>query len=292
MYNLKITTLGIITDIIRRGNTYLTSGEPKAYWLNYSIKRRKMEVVRKINFEKIKKTISNTRLATYQNLNFPTDKFLLGKYIWNVKLSENFYFLLLNLEVALRNSIYNAYLLHYPKKNFFYLYEKDLRQRHQQRKELHSKGCWKMLCGVYFNLSKEEIVVSDGRLISELNFGFWTKFMFDNHYNIIWRTIFMDVFPHIETPQSIDKSKRNLAYKIDKIRKFRNRIFHYEPIFNQNNLDEMHQDIMDILGWIDIDLQKLTILFDEYHKIKNEETNIVEKLSNFGEKNEPSKQTI
>lgn len=239
--------------------------------------------MKKINFEKIKKTISNTRLSTYQNPIFPTDKFLLGKYIWNVKLSENFYFLLLNLEVALRNSIYNAYMLHYPNKKFFYLYEKDLRQRHQQRKELHSKGCWKMLCGVYFNLSKEDTQVTDGRLISELSFGFWTKLMFDNHYNIIWRTIFMDVFPYMKTSKSIDKSKIDLAYKIDKIRKFRNRIFHYEPIFNRNDLDNIHNDIIDILGWIDFDLKELTILFDEYYEIKASEESIVKKLSNFGE---------
>ena len=243
-----------------------------------------MEVSKKINFEKVKKTISNTRLSTYQNSNSQTDKVLLGRYIWNIKLSENFYLLLLNLEVALRNSIYNAYILHYPNKNFFYLYESDLRKRHQQRKELHSKGCWKMLCGVYFNLSKEGTHVSDERLISELNFGFWTKLMFDNHYNIIWRTIFIDVFPYMKIYKSIDKSKIYLAHKIDKIRKFRNRIFHYEPIFNKNNLDEIHQDIIDILGWIDVDLQKLTILFDEHHKIKNSENEIIKKIVNFGEK--------
>lgn len=59
-----------------------------------------MEVLIKKNFEKIKKTISNTRLSTYQNITSLTDEALLGKYIWNIKLSENFYLLLLNLEIV------------------------------------------------------------------------------------------------------------------------------------------------------------------------------------------------
>ena len=62
-------------------------------------------------FLELEKAISNSRLTTYQNfLNTSSNEELIKSYILNAKLSENFYFLLQNLEVTLRNAIYDSYM--------------------------------------------------------------------------------------------------------------------------------------------------------------------------------------
>ena len=221
-------------------------------------------------FNSIEKSISSARLSTYKNHTTSNNTQLISNYILNAKISENFYFLLQNLEVALRNAIYDAFKKHYPSDDFFYLYETNSRGRHT-RQEIHDYGCWKMLCGVKYKL-RNEVHLHDGKIIAELNFGFWTKLLLstDNRYTNIWRRIFGDVFPYYHIAHSIDRDKPIVGRKIDDIRIFRNRIFHYEPVFNQANLVQIHDDIIDVLGWINKDMQKLSILFDDFQYMQEE----------------------
>jgi hypothetical protein len=137
-----------------------------------------------------------------------------------------------------------------------------------------------MLCGARYNLSSKGVVINDAKMIAELNFGFWTTILAskDKKYTNMWRKIFNEVFPNYKIIKSVDNDKLDIAKVIDNIRQFRNRIFHYEPIFNQTNLNQIHSDIIEILGWINKDLQALTISFDEFNLIKNKEEHIKKEL--------------
>ena len=139
-----------------------------------------------------------------------------------------------------------------------------------------------MLCGVKYKL-KHIPTLSDGKIIAELNFGFWTELLTsrDNKYTNMWRKIFLDVFPNYEIKSSIDQDKTFIALKIDSIRNFRNRIFHYEPIYNQSDLVKKHIEIFDILTWLNEDMKLLNELFDEFNNIKDCKEKIVEKLTNL-----------
>ena len=241
-------------------------------------------------FKQLEKAISISRLQTYKNSSYLSNEELFGKYIWNVQLSENFYFLLKNLEISLRNSIYDAYTNSYPERSIFHINKED----RYKRKEFHAVGSWKMIKVVKYNLIEEKKEVSDERIISQLNFGFWTKLLLDNHrnYRDMWRQILKDVFPHKPIRYNLDREKKDVAQKLNKIRVFRNRIFHYEPIFNRDDLDNIHKDILNIIGCINPELLTLTKMFDRYEEIVLKEKLIVEQLLEFGEKNESSPQTI
>lgn len=235
-------------------------------------------------FQNIEKSISQSRLSTYKNYSSRTnDKEVIINYVLNAKISENFYFLLQNLEVALRNAIYDSFKLHYPTSDFFFLFETDSRNRYKERKEKHSRECWKMICAAKYNILNRSSNINDGKIIAELNFGFWTTILLstDIKYSNMWRKIFNEVFPNYKVIHSVHSDKTNIGKVLDDIRQFRNRIFHYEPIFNQTNLDQIHSDIIEILGWINKDLQTLTKCFDEFDLIKNKEEYIqkeVEKI--------------
>ena len=222
-------------------------------------------------FNSIEKSISSSRLSTYKNHSANNNTQLIANYVLNAKISENFYFLLQNLEVALRNAIYDTFMKHYPNSNFFYLNETNPRNRYKSRKEKHDRECWKMLCGAKYKL-RNVSNINDGKIIAELNFGFWIKLLLsgDNKYTNMWRTIFVDVFPNYNIAHSVDNDKVVVGDRIDKIRLLRNRIFHYEPIFNYPNLEQIHDDIIEVLGWINKDMQELSILFDDFQYMKEE----------------------
>jgi len=226
-------------------------------------------------YKSLEHSISKSRLSTYKQDNYnETDT--LADYILNAKISQNFYFLLQNLEVTLRNAIYSSYQKHYADQDFFYLNETNSFNRYKNKKEIHSRECWKMLCGVKYKL-RHLPNLTDGKIIAELNFGFWTELLTskDKKYSAMWRTIFPDVFPNYTLQSSIDHDKNFIGSKIDDIRSFRNRIFHYEPIYNQSNLHNKHTEIFEILGWLNNDMKILNELFDEFKYIERDKQNII-----------------
>ena len=232
-------------------------------------------------FKSLERSISSSRISTYKS-NGHTEIETIADYVLNAKISQNFYFLLQNLEVSLRNAIYDSFKKHYPNSDFFYLFENNSFNRYKSKKEKHSRECWKMLCGVKYKL-KHMQTLSDGKIIAELNFGFWTELLTsrDNKYTDMWRKIFLDVFPNYKIKSSIDKDKISIALKIDDIRNFRNRIFHYEPIYNQSDLIKKHIDIFDILTWLNEDMKILNELFDEFKNIEKNKKEIIKKLADL-----------
>ena len=211
-----------------------------------------------LNSTELEDIISKKRLSTYNND--------LSLYIFNAKLSENFFLLLQNLEVGLRNSIYNAFKLKYPNDELFYLYETNLKKRYLSKKEFHSRECWKMLCAVKHNLTKQNIIITNDKIISELNFGFWTKLLTDKHYANMWRKIFNDVFPNKIVELDIDKTKALVAKDFNDLRNFRNRVFHFEPIFNKEP-KLYHQKVLNSTKWMSLSLYEISKEFDNFNNI-------------------------
>ncbi len=226
------------------------------------------------------KYISDKRMETYKK--GTSDNSLteaLELYIWNAKLSENFYFLLQTLEVSFRNAIYASFCDKFPNDNLFFIDETNPREHYRKNKEYHSVECWKMLCKVKYELSKGDMIVSDGKIIAELNFGFWTHLM-SNHYEMrLWRPIIKSVVPNMPKSKSMREA---LLCKLNRIRAFRNRVFHYEPIFNKNLAEPMHSDIMETLGWMSGELREFAESFDEFDALmKSGKQKIAKTLDEF-----------
>lgn len=55
-------------------------------------------------------------------------------------------------------------------------------------------------------------------------------------------------------------------------------MFHYEPIFNKN-IEQIHKDIIIIIGWINKDMQWLSITFDEFKNLQEKINYINERLA-------------
>ncbi|MDM1299788.1 hypothetical protein HXZ94_14925 [Empedobacter falsenii] len=116
-------------------------------------------------------------------------------------------------------------------------------------------------------LQKSGNAISSGKIISDQSFSFWTE-MFELTYYRLLAGRPIQIF--VNLPPST--SRVDILNRLTKIRKFRNRISHYEPIcFQSNNIDfteaiNTYNTIIELVTWIDPSLIKFIKDIDSVNK--------------------------
>ncbi|MCB0085511.1 MAG: hypothetical protein KDE47_31435 [Caldilineaceae bacterium] len=74
-----------------------------------------------------------------------------------------------------------------------------------------------------------------GKVVADLKFAFWERLMLTSQHPIIWAYHFDACFPGslVSAASSTDRRER-LRRNVEKMRTFRNRVAHHEPIFSRN----------------------------------------------------------
>ena len=203
-----------------------------------------------MNINDLEKLLSVKRLGTYYNL-FLTDKEkAIEYYRLNTQISESLYPLLSNLEITLRNSIHNSFSIHYNSPDWFSQFKQP---------ELFDQ----------VNVAKRKILtghnqMTPDKVVAELTFGFWTSLLNKQYAKDFWKPL-MHAFPLLDT---VNKRRDKISYKLNQVRKFRNRIFHYEPICNDlAALETNHNNILEILNWINGDIVSWTKQIDRFDNL-------------------------
>ena len=174
----------------------------------------------------------------------------LACYLWNTLLSESLYPVLQGVEVTLRNSIHKAASEKFGNAGWLdsVLVDPEKRQLENARENLQSRG---------------KDTVPDN-LMSELNFGFWAGLFHHRYEGIFWPQMLRSVFPHI--PRKL-RTRRHIFQRLRRTRHLRNRVFHYEPIWYWDNLDEYHREILDLIRWINPDMAGMVELADRFPEV-------------------------
>lgn len=191
----------------------------------------------------IERAISVDRLSGYRQPGGDAHD-ALARYTWNALLGAALYPTLLHLEVAFRNSLYEAVQAHYPAGPW------------------HTVSCWldqvppilaasdrKRVETAKRRLRRAGKPLTPGRLVAELTFGFWTSLL-DRRYEhgqVLWPTLLKAAFPHLPAAQ---RTRRGVAQRFDRLRLLRNRVFHYEPIWHWHDLRQQHAEMLEALGWL------------------------------------------
>lgn len=106
-------------------------------------------------------------------------------------------------------------------------------------------------------LIRKGLPITSGRMVAEQSFGFWTE-LFENHHYKILRGRPIQVFKYL--PAGVGRSE--VLNELTRIRKFRNRINHNEPICFSNKIIDfkpammVHQSLRNLFYWIDPDLHQ------------------------------------
>lgn len=108
-------------------------------------------------------------------------------------------------------------------------------------------------------LTRYGLPLSAGKIISDQNFGFWTELFELTFYRILsGRPI--QIFGNLPA----NTNRIDVLNRLNKIRNFRNRISHSEPIcFIDNTIDfseaiDVHNTIIELLNWLDPELERFT----------------------------------
>lgn len=176
-------------------------------------------------------------------------------YKGNLKLAQAFHPLLSTVEVVVRNAFYDAIEVHFGdpdwiinEKTGFMSSPALARGRYFLRTQVIRTEA---------DLLGRRIPISSPKIVAEQTFKFWTDLVARHHMAVLSNCP-MNAFPNIPATKTVTDVYQHLK----EIRKFRNRINHCEPIFlygatiSFSLVTQTHQQITDILKWINPDLLK------------------------------------
>ena len=175
--------------------------------------------------------LSNQRLDAYVDFQ---------EYQQNLKNSKESYVLLCMLEVSLRNSINHCFL-----KNISTDWlENDFLNSNSQNKINEVKQ----------RINKNQNTDTHNKIISELSFGFWTALFRKDYAHIMRTKMIKDIFPNLPklSEKFIDRDYINK--KLNHIRVFRNKVFHYDKIINKKEFENIGNEIYELLEYFDKDI--------------------------------------
>lgn len=221
-----------------------------------------------INSEELKKFIPTYSLDRIEAFIYSSDDTIddiIERYQDNIKISQALYPELATLEVILRNSI-NAALCKHISETWL---EDEIANN-----TLLEENDYNLLISAY-NTTKKECLSSkkeltSGRVIANLNFGFWTNLCMKKYNSKIWNKIYFFKGIFVNYP-SKTQAIGVISQKLYAIRKLRNRVFHYEQIFRYPKKTlKLYNEILELLSYLPKDnlnvIQDTSSFLDLYNQ--------------------------
>jgi len=190
---------------------------------------------------KIKSTISEPRIYPY--IRSTTGNNNLQKaiqlYEYNIRLCESLYSILHTFEITFRNKLDQVLIAKYGE--MWYSNPCLLLFDNREKEQIDSIKIKKII--------KDYKLLSYKEIIPNLSLGFWTSLLTKDFYEqSIFAKCISDVFPY---SLHSERNTFNVRDKLEKIRRLRNRVFHYEPIWKPSyNTYERYQTIYLLMKWM------------------------------------------
>jgi len=168
----------------------------------------------------------------------------LARYVWNMALCREVQTPLHILEVCFRNRLHNALTASRGRADWFN--DERLLSLDEQSAVIRAKK----------TLERQRRPFSPGRVVAELNFGFWTGLYGREHENDIVRPTLAATFPHI-----VGRAVRGtVASPLREARLLRNRVSHHEHICFDVALPTKYADILNLIKWMSSEAPELVAL--------------------------------
>lgn len=165
-------------------------------------------------------------------------------YHLNIMVSESFYPVLSVFEVSLRNSLHRVLTELFGTEDW---YRRIASVPGLEDLDTDMRTATGHIC-------RRGEMVSASKVVAELTLGFWVRLLNAKYEPVLWKSL-RKAFPYIEKQK---RQRRAISAPVNKIRNFRNRIFHHEPVLWQvRELCKMHDTILCVMGWIHKDLPEM-----------------------------------
>lgn len=217
-------------------------------------------------FEKNILIYSEERLKSFIYSSTDSIDDVIIRYSDNIQISQAMYPELCTLEIILRNSIDNTL-----QKYISSCWLEDEIQKQSLLDDYDHQTLLKAYSATKEDCISAQKTLTRGKIIANLSFGFWTNICSKKYTSAIWnkRNCFKGVF---ENYPSAKQEISKISKKLYRIRRLRNRIFHYEQIFKYPmKVLNLYNEIMEILSYLPQDnfktLKRTTNFINTYNSL-------------------------
>lgn len=202
-----------------------------------------------ISYAALERVFSAPRLQAYGAPGDRDESDRVARYFWNLALVSAIQPALHVLEIAFRNEMARAAARITAARSFrtagipsWLDASPSMLMEHERRKVADAKE----------RLAGDPRRRTEGDLIAKLDFGFWVALCRDSYADTrgdgprLWPRALDIAFQ--KRPRSVN-TRAEVYHRFDRIRKFRNRVAHHEPIWDRDYLAQ-HEHVLESLGWM------------------------------------------
>ena len=218
---------------------------------------------------KIRRWVSEERFVRYLKRCGGDEALATAYYESNVAIAQSCYTSLEALEVALRNKIHDKLTQVYNTDQWYdvWLSQSNLRGFHGKINETKAK------------IRRRNEALTPGKMIAEFTLGFWIQMFNVDYQTSLWKPL-RTIFTNLPKKR---KQRQVVSSGLNKVRAFRNRIFHYESIaWNFSAVNGNYQMMVEILYWLEKDAADWTDKRCNFEQTLQKEAT---KLTNMGIQN-------
>ncbi|MCC7279718.1 MAG: Abi family protein [Chromatiaceae bacterium] len=206
-------------------------------------------------FRKIENILHEERIDAYRQ-DGADPALTLARYSLNMALGESLYPALQFAEVALRNAIHRAMTTRCQTDDWFDTADNRLTPWQKTQVSEARKA-----------LTDHRKSITPGRMVAELNFGFWTGFFNKAHGQTgVGHYLAHTIYPYAPFDE---RNLNKLGERWRLIRNLRNRVFHHERVLHWKDLDAQHRSVLEVIAWISPELHELAVALDRFDGIRS-----------------------
>lgn len=193
----------------------------------------------------IRQRLTAERLVSYQAATGGDLVSAIRLYDWNIRAGGAFHEDIGRIEVLFRNAVDSTLLAYGSSQGWSTVW--------YQHTELfpgrHGARALEDIASARSRATKRGRAETHGRVIAELNFGFWRYLCTVSYLTSLWVPALASAFPN--HPHAGDQRvvRADVEDRIERLHFLRNRIAHHEPI-HQRDLRRDRAHVLELSGWI------------------------------------------
>ena len=198
-----------------------------------------------INHSVVRNRLTAERLKSYLSSVGGDLEEAIRLYDWNVRAGGAFHEDLGRVEILLRNAVDTVLVAYGSSQGWPTVW--------YRRMELFSgrqgARAWEEIATARRRATKRGRVETHGRVIAELNLGFWRYLCTRSYLTSLWVPALTRAFPNHPGGGNPRLVRGDVEERIERLRFLRNRIAHHEPIHQRNPQRDLAY-VFELSGWI------------------------------------------
>lgn len=203
-------------------------------------------------FKQLESHLNTERLGAYRE-DGADEATCLARYLLNMALCEALYTPLQMAEISLRNALHESLTARAQNTAWFDTINLPQWQADQVQDAKRK-------------LRKAKKPDTPGRIVAAQTFGFWVGF-FTKEHKTTGLAYYLAKAAFGQAPKA-QRDADKLSAQWQKVRNLRNRVFHHERILHWRDLQDQHNNLLQLIEWMNPELAQLAKMLDRFTDVR------------------------